>query len=496
MAYLDENFLLQSATARRLFHEVARAQPIIDYHCHLSPREIATNRRWDNLAEIWLGGDHYKWRLLRANGIAEDLITGDSSPREKFQAWAETVPFTLRNPIHHWTHLELQRYFDIDLMLSPATADEIWDLANAKLAEPDFCAHGILRKFDVRMVGTTDDPADPLTDHQQIAASGLPTRVLPTFRPDKAMLVDQPAQLRAWLEKLEEVSDTAIVHLSDLLTALQQRHDDFHAAGARLSDHGLLRCPARACSDADASLIFDQARAGKAVSPEDKERFSFYLMVFFGQLDAARGWTKQLHLGAFRNTNRRMVERLGPDTGYDTIGDASQGEALVTYLDALTRENALPKMVLYNLNPADNYLFAALTGAFQDGSVAGKIQFGSGWWFLDQKHGMEMQLDALSATGLLSRFVGMLTDSRSFLSYPRHEYFRRILCNLLGNEAERGELPDDFESLATLVRGVCYENARGFFGMGIDHQSVTSATADSGAGLVPGKSMFQEPPNP
>ncbi len=466
MAYLDENFLLHSATARRLFHEVAAAQPIIDYHCHLSPREIATNKRWGDLAEIWLGGDHYKWRLLRANGISEDLITGDASPREKFQAWAETVPFTLRNPIHHWTHLELQRYFGIDLMLSPATADEIWDRANAKLAEPDFCAHGILRKFDVRMVGTTDDPADPLTDHQTIAASGLPTKVLPTFRPDKAFLVDQPAQLQTWLEKLEEVTDTAIVHLSDLLAALQQRHDDFHAAGARLSDHGLLRCPALECSDSDASLIFDEARAGRPASPEDKERFSFYMMVFFGQLDAARGWTKQLHLGAFRNTNHRMFGRLGPDTGYDTIGDTSQGEALVAYLDALTREDALPKMVLYNLNPADNYLFAGLTGAFQDGSVAGKIQFGSGWWFLDQKHGMEMQLDALSATGLLSRFVGMLTDSRSFLSYPRHEYFRRILCNLIGNEAERGELPGDFDTLAQLIRAISYENARGFFGVG------------------------------
>ncbi|MBN8460731.1 MAG: glucuronate isomerase [Verrucomicrobia bacterium] len=465
MPYPDENFLLHSATARRLFHEVAAPQPIIDYHCHLSPREISTNKRWTDLAEIWLGGDHYKWRLMRANGISEDLITGDASPREKFQAWAETVPYTLRNPIHHWTHLELQRYFDIDLLLSPATADEIWERANAKLAEADFCAHGILRKFDVKMVGTTDDPADPLTDHQAILASGLPTKVWPTFRPDKAFLVDQPAQLQAWLDKLEEVTDTAIVHLSDLLNGLQQRHDDFHAAGARLSDHGLVRCPALECSDADASLIFDEARAGKAVSQEDKERFSFYLMVFFGQLDAARGWTKQLHLGAFRNTNRRMFEQLGPDTGYDTIGDVSQGEALVTYLDALSRENALPKMVLYNLNPADNYLFSTLTGAFQDGTVAGKIQFGSGWWFLDQKHGMEMQLDALSATGLLSRFVGMLTDSRSFLSYPRHEYFRRILCNLIGGEAERGELPSDFDTLANLIRAISYGNARDFFGV-------------------------------
>ncbi|MCX6873084.1 MAG: glucuronate isomerase [Verrucomicrobia bacterium] len=464
MAYLDENFLLHSPTACRLFHEVAKAQPIIDYHCHLSPREIARNQRWDNLAEIWLGGDHYKWRVLRANGVAEDLITGTSAPREKFQAWAETVPRTLRNPLHHWTHLELQRCFGINLLLSPDTADEIWERANDKLAAPDFCAHGLLHQFEVRMVGTTDDPADPLDDHHAIAASSLGTRVLPTFRPDKVFLVDQPALLATWLEQLEAVSDMTIIHLSDLLESLQKRHDDFHAAGGRLSDHGLPRCPALDCSDAEASLIFDKARAGRAVTADEKEQFSFYLMVFFGQLDAARGWTKQLHLGACRNANTLMHGRLGPDRGYDTIGDLRQGEALVRYLDALVSQGALPKMVLYNLNPADNYLFAALTGAFQDGSVAGKIQYGSGWWFLDQKHGMELQLDALSATGLLSRFVGMLTDSRSFLSFPRHEYFRRILCNLLGTEAERGELPDDFEALAGLVRAVCFENARDYFG--------------------------------
>ena len=466
MAYLDENFLLHSSTARRLFHEVGKGQPIIDYHCHLSPREIAGNRRWGNLTEIWLGGDHYKWRLLRANGVAEELITGNATPREKFQAWAATVPMTLRNPMHHWAHLELQRYFDIDLLLSPDTADEIWERANAKLAEPQFCAQQLLEKFDVRMVGTTDDPADPLDHHHAIAAAGLATRVLPTFRPDKAFLVDQPEALALWLDRLEAVADRSIIHLTDLLGALRQRHDEFHAAGGRLSDHGLGRCPARGCSEAEASLIFDKARSGMAASAEETERFSFYLMVFLGRLDAARGWTKQLHLGALRNTNTLMHGCLGPDSGYDTIGDFRQGEALVNYLDALASRDALPKTILYNLNPADNYLFAAMTGAFQGGSVAGKIQFGSGWWFLDQKNGIELQLDALSATGLLSRFVGMLTDSRSVLSFPRHEYFRRILCNLLGGEAERGELPDDFEALASLVRAVCFENARGYFGFG------------------------------
>ncbi len=467
MAYLDENFLLYSHTARRLFHEVAKDQPIIDYHCHLSPREIATNHRWDNISDIWLGGDHYKWRLMRANGIDEDMITGDSSPREKFQAWAETVPYTLRNPIHHWTHIELQRYFGIDLLLTPDTADEIWERTNAKLAEPDFSVHGLLKKFDVRVVGTTDDPADPLDDHQRIADSDLVTQVLPTFRPDKALLVDRPDLLAPWLEKLEAASDMAIMHFSDLLAALQKRHDDFHAAGARLSDHGLDRLPALRCTDEDAAMIFNRARAGKAATPEEKEKFSFYLMVFFGQLDAAKGWTKQLHLGAFRNVNSQMAGKLGPDTGYDTIGDTAQGAALVMYLDALTSAGAMPKMVLYNLNPRDNYLFACLTGAFQDGTVAGKIQFGSGWWFLDQKNGMELQLDALSATGLLSRFVGMLTDSRSFLSFPRHEYFRRILCNLIGGEADRGELPDDFEALSGLIRAVCFGNAKRHFGFDV-----------------------------
>ena len=467
MAYPDEHFLLHSPTARRLFHEIAAHQPIIDYHCHLSPREIASNHRWQNLAEIWLGGDHYKWRLLRANGIEEDRITGNAPPRDKFQAWAETVPYTLRNPIHHWTHLELQRYFDIDLLLGPDTADEIWERANATLAEPDFSTHGLLKKFDVRVVGTTDDPADPLDDHLAIAASDLATRVVPTFRPDKAFSVDRPDLLTPWLEKLESASDVSIHHLSDLLAALQKRHDDFHAAGGRLSDHGLDRCPALPCSDAEASMIFDKARAGTPATPEEKERLAFYLMVFFGQLDAARGWTKQLHLGPFRNTNSAMAAKLGPDSGFDTIGDTPQGRALVTYLDALASSGALPKIVLYNINPTDNYLLAAMTGAFQDGTVPGKIQFGSGWWFLDQKNGMEMQLDALSSTGLLSRFVGMLTDSRSFLSFPRHEYFRRILCNLIGTEADRGELPNDFDALANLIRAVCFENANHHFGFNV-----------------------------
>lgn len=459
MAYLDNNFLLHSPTAQRLFHEVAKDQPIYDYHCHLSPKEIATNHRWDNLADIWLGGDHYKWRLLRANGIDERLITGNATPREKFQAWAETLPMTLRNPIHHWSHLELRRYFGIDTLLTPATADEVWEKANARLAEPDFSAHGILEKFDVRMVGTTDDPVDSLDHHQAIADSGIRTRVLPTFRADKAFTVDQPEAFNAWTDKLELATGIDIGSLSGLLDALHRRHDDFHAMGCRLSDHGLECIPVADCDAAEASNIFDKARSGKQVTLEDREKFTVFLMLFLGRLDASKGWTKQLHLGAARNVNAGGFRKLGADTGYDNIGDFRQGPGLMKYLGRLAEQEAMPRVILYNLNPADNYLFASITGSFQGDGIINKIQFGSGWWFLDQKDGMELQLNALSMTGLLSRFVGMLTDSRSFLSYPRHEYFRRILCNLIGGEADRGELPDDFQALSELVESVCSGNA-------------------------------------
>lgn len=459
MKYLHENFFLHTETAQRLFHEVAKHEPIYDYHCHLSPQEIAQNHRWENITELWLGGDHYKWRLMRANGISERLITGDASPREKFQAWAETVPQTLRNPMHHWVHMELRSYFDIHELLCPETAESIWTRCNARLAEPDFCVHGILEKFRVLMVGTTDDPADSLDHHIAIAQSGLKTQVLPTFRPDKAFAIDQPFY-RTWLKKLAATAGMPINNVSDLYAALRRRHDDFHAAGARMSDHGLDRCPALPCSESEAESIFQKALAEQAISATEKEQFTFALMLFFGQLDAEKGWTKQLHLGPFRNVSSRMASALGPDSGFDTIGDSPQGHGLITYLDALACRDQLPGVILYNINPRDNYLFAAMTGAFQDGTRPGKIQFGSGWWFLDQKDGMELQLNALCSTGLLSRFVGMLTDSRSFLSFPRHEYFRRILCNLIGSEAERGELPDDFATLAQLVRQVCSQNAR------------------------------------
>lgn len=463
MPYLDEDFLLHSATARRLYHEVAAHQPILDYHTHLSAEEIATDRRWENLADLWLGADHYKWRLMRANGIDESLITGDAPPREKFQAWAETMPYALRNPLYDWTHLELRRYFGIEDLLGPDTANSIWQRANARLSAPDFSVRGILEKFGVQMIGTTDDPADPLDHHAAIAASDLPTRVLPTFRPDKAFAVDQPEVFNPWIERLGSAARYRISQLDDLLVALERRHQDFHDLGGRLSDHSLDHLPSLPCDDADASLIFERARNGRAATAEEREKFCFYLLVFLARLDAARGWTKQFHLGPLRNVNPAMFRQVGPDAGFDTMGDAPQGPGLVAYLGTLAAEDALPRIVLYNINPADNYLFAAMTGAFQDSSIPGKIQFGSGWWFLDQKEGMEMQLNALSNTGLLSRFVGMLTDSRSFLSFSRHEYFRRILCNLIGSEADRAELPDDFDLLARLVADVCAGNARRHF---------------------------------
>ena len=465
MSFIHDNFLLETKTAQRLFHTYAARQPIIDYHCHLPPKDVAEDRRFANLFEIWLEGDHYKWRAMRASGVPERFCTGDAAPRDKFLAWAKTVPQTLRNPLYHWTHLELKRYFGIDELLDESTADSIWSRANEALKSPQLSAKGILGKFCVKAVCTTDDPADPLPYHEAIAASGLPTRVYPTFRADRVMDPHQPDVFNPWIDKLAKTADVHIAQLQDLLDALRRRHDAFHAIGGRLSDHGLDQCYAADCTGQHAKAIFSKARAGTAATPAEREAFASYLMVYFGRLDAEKGWTKQLHLGARRNANTRALNTLGRDTGYDSIGDLPQIDALGRYLDRLEQENALPKMVLYNLNPADNYAFATMIGNFQDGSVAGKIQFGSGWWFLDQKEAMEWQLNALSNNGLLSLFVGMLTDSRSFMSYPRHEYFRRVLCNLLGREMETGELPNDEAMIGAMVEKICYKNAETFFGL-------------------------------
>lgn len=463
--FLDEDFLLSNETARRLYHEVAATQPIIDYHCHLPPAEIAANRQFENLHAVWLEGDHYKWRAMRANGVQERFCTGDASPYEKFVAFAETVPMTLRNPLYHWSHLELRRYFGIETLLGPGTASAIWEEANARLQEPSLRVHGILAKWKVEVVGTTDDPTDALEAHREIRESGLPTRVVPTFRPDKATFIDRVEEWNAWCDALAAVSGERTEDLDGFLRALRQRHDFFAAAGCRLSDHGLAVCPEVGAQSEEAATTFRRARAGERVSPTEADRFAGYLMVEFGRWNAGKGWTQQLHLGALRNNSSRQFASLGRDTGFDSIGDWPQTARLSRYLDALDHDGCLPKVVLYNLNPTDNYAFATMAGNFCDGSVAGKVQFGSGWWFNDQKEGMTAQLNALSNLGLLSRFVGMLTDSRSFLSFPRHEYFRRILCDLLGRDVENGEIPDDRDLLDDYVRRICYTNARDFFGV-------------------------------
>jgi glucuronate isomerase len=466
-SFIHDDFLLQTDAARDLYHNFAKNEPIYDYHCHLPPAQIADNHRFADLAEIWLGGDHYKWRALRANGVNERFITGGASPRKKFDAWCATVPYTLRNPLYHWSHLELKRYFGIDAVINSSTAKAIWEQANAKLA--GLRVHDILAANKVAVICTSDDPADSLATHERIKQTGIKTRVYPTFRPDKAFIVHQPAAFNPYLEKLAGAAGAGAIKTFDhFLAALKKRHDDFHAFGGRLSDHGLETAFAEPCTAAGAKTIFDAARHGRAATPAELARYSSFLMLELARWDAARGWTKQLHLGALRGTNTRLLKKIGPDTGFDSIGDFPQARALQRYLDTLDSTGELPRMVLYNLNPADNYVFATMIGNFQDGTVAGKMQFGGGWWYLDQKEGMEWQMNALSNNGLLRRFVGMLTDSRSFLSYTRHEYFRRVLCNLLGAEMARGELPADRGLIGAMVREICFSNARDYFRLELD----------------------------
>ena len=456
------DFLLTTDAARELY-AAAATQPIYDYHCHLPPEEIATNKRWGNLTEVWLGGDHYKWRALRANGVPESHITGDADPYEKFLAYAATMPRLLRNPLWHWTHLELSRVFHIDEVLDEKSAPGIWEQANACLSE--LSAHSLLTQFRVAAIGTTDDPGDDLAHHQAIAASDLATRVYPAFRPDKALAVDQPEVFGPWVQRLSAAADTDCTSFDGFQAAIASRHEFFHAVGSRLSDHGLNHCFGRGGTKEEAAAVYAAARRGEPIEPAALEAYRGYLMVFFGELDAERGWVKQLHVGALRNTNSRGFAALGPDAGYDSIGDFPQVRPLVAYLDELDSRGRLPKMVLYNLNPADNYGIAATCGNFQGDGIRGKIQFGSGWWFLDQLDGMRMQIDTLSQIGLLANFVGMLTDSRSFLSYPRHEYFRRLLCQILGADVEAGLLPADMRLLEGIVKDICFRNAATFFGM-------------------------------
>ncbi|HVP55633.1 MAG TPA: glucuronate isomerase [Candidatus Eisenbacteria bacterium] len=480
---MGDDFLLNSETARRLFHEHAETLPILDYHTHLSAADIAADRRFNDLYELWLEGDHYKWRAMRATGHSERLCTGDGIPYEKFMAWAATVPKTLRNPLYHWTHLELKRAFGINELLNVTSAPEIWRRANA-LLEERLTTRAILRKFNVDAVFTTDDPVDDLEAHRRILEEdsydwpdGMRRRrygidVRPTFRPDRALDIGQPVVFLPWMRKLEEASNTEVRNLATFLDALGKRHSYFGELDCRASDHGLEQCPARPCSEETAGRIFDKALNKQPISEEEQEQYATFLMLFLAHLNSDRKnqWTMQLHLGARRNVNHRALHAMGPDTGFDAVGDYQQGAALAKFLDLLQRENAMPEMVLYNSNPADNHLFATLANTFYftpwgealDGHRSA-LQWGPPWWFLDQKQGIIDQLNTLSSMGLLSRFIGMTTDSRSFLSFPRHEYFRRILCDLIGGEVERGELPDDDEILGRLIASVCYHNAANFF---------------------------------
>ena len=461
----SQDFLLETQVARHLYYEVAKDLPIIDYHCHLSPELIAENHRFRSITEIWLEGDHYKWRAMRANGVDERYCTGDASDWEKFEAWARTVPETLCNPLYHWTAMELKRPFGVSKPLSGATAKEIFDECNAQLREGDLTTQSILRKFRVAVVCTTDDPADPLEAHRKLAERTHPdTRVYPTWRPDKALAVADVTAWNAWIDKLEKTAGVSVSNWSGLLAALESRHTAFHELGCRASDHGLDRMEAEPFTDAEAAACFDKLRAGRPVDAGEAALFRSALLYRMALLDHARGWAQQFHLGALRNTNSRMRRVLGPDTGFDSIGDFDQARPLARFLDSLDSTDQLAKTILYNLNPADNEIFAAMAGNFNGDGTPGKMQFGSAWWFLDQLDGMEAQMRMLATMGLLSRLVGMVTDSRSFLSYPRHDYFRRLLCRMLGDDVRRGLLPDDKEMLGKLVADISFRNARDYFG--------------------------------
>ncbi len=481
MTFIHENFLLQTPVAERLYHEFARDLPIIDYHCHLSPREVSEDKKFENLTQIWLYGDHYKWRAMRSNGVAERFCTGDATDWEKFEKWAETVPYTLRNPLYHWTHLELNRPFGInDRLLGPDTAKSVWDDANEKLTQPDFSARGIMRQMKVELVCTTDDPVDTLEHHLALAElyedGRITSRVLPTLRPDKALMIDRPEMFHPWVDRLAEVAGVKITDFASFLQAIHVRYVFFHAAGCRLSDHGLGMFPhCELGSDGEVTAVFSPESADKifrkarknqketAITPEEANAFQWRVLHELCKMNQAMGWTQQFHFGALRNNNTRKFRQLGPDTGFDSIMDGMVGVSMSRFLDSLEREDKLTKTILYNLNPIYNHLVGAMIGNFQDGQTPGKIQFGSGWWFLDQKDGMETQMNVLSNLGLLRRFVGMLTDSRSFLSYTRHEYFRRILCNMLGNDVAAGLLPNDINLLGAMVQDISYRNAAEYF---------------------------------
>ncbi len=462
--FIDENFLLQNKTAENLYHTYAKNLPLIDYHCHLSPKLIAEDYQFKNITEAWLAGDHYKWRAMRANAVSESFCTGNASDYDKFMKWSDTVPYTIRNPLYHWTHLELQRYFGIYETLSSETAANIYQYSSDKLQTPSYSVKNLLRKMNVALVCTTDDPVDDLNFHIQLQKEGFEIPILPTFRPDRAMDISNPEKFGSYLHQLEEVSNQSISNFKHFLQALKSRHDFFASIGCHVSDHGLEEIYAEDYTSTEIDSTFDKLRQGKKLNLEEQLKFKSAMLFQFAEWDYEKGWVQQFHLGALRNNNERMIKTLGPDTGWDSIGDFSHAKSVAKFLSRLDADNKLTKTILYNLNPADNALFASMAGNFNDGSIAGKIQYGAAWWFLDQKDGMIKQINALSNMGLLSKFVGMLTDSRSFLSFPRHEYFRRILCNLFGSEIENGELPNDVKWVGEIIQDICYRNARGYFG--------------------------------
>ncbi len=465
-SFLSEDFLLHNEFARRLYHEVAADLPIIDYHCHLIPQQVSADYRFENLTDIWLRGDHYKWRAMRINGVDERFCTGDATDKEKFMAFARTVPYTIGNPIYHWAHLELRRPFGLsNIVLNEDTAERVWNETNEMLATPEFSARSIMQKMNVEMVGTTDDPLDDLAAHKIVAEDkAFPVQMLPSWRPDKAFNIHLDT-FPAYMEALSKVADIEIARFADLCSALDKRLQHFADHGCCITDHALDTVSYADSTEQELDAILAKRLSGSEVTEHETAQFKTAVLVYLGKEYAKRGWVQQYHIGALRNNNQRMFKLLGPDTGFDSINDGLVAMPLARLLDALDRENALPKTILYGLNPRDNEVLATMCGNFQDGSIEGKIQFGSGWWFNDQKDGMERQMTQLAQLGLLSRFVGMLTDSRSFMSYTRHEYFRRILCQMIGKWVEDGEVPADFELLSRMVRDICYNNAKNYFGI-------------------------------
>ncbi len=461
--FINDDFLLHSEAAKTLYHYHAKTQPIFDYHCHLSPKDIAEDRQFENLTQIWIEGDHYKYRAMRANGIDEKYITGDASDYEKFLKWAETVPYTLRNPLYHWTHLELKNYFGITTLLDANSAHAIYTEATNLLQKPEFSVRNILRKMNVKVVGTTDDPTDDLQFHKKIKDDNFEIKVLPSFRPDKATEIEKGQAFVDWIKKLEQSVGFSITNFSKLISALNNRHDFFHEMGCIISDHGHNTFYGENFTDSEVDVIFQNTLNGKSPSELEINKYKSAVLFELASMNKAKSWAQQFHVGAIRNNNAKMLQELGPDQGFDSLGDTIMAENMSKFFGSLSKKEALTKTIVYNLNPRDNEMFASMAANFNDGKVAGKMQYGAAWWFLDQKDGMEKQLNVLSNFGLLSRFVGMVTDSRSFLSFPRHEYFRRILCNVLGDEIQKGELPNNMELIGTMVENICYKNAVAYF---------------------------------